>query len=469
MNTVVVACAAAGQLLPDVQPDFEFDDLCRTPNQLGVLGGVERLVLILQAGKYDLPEVQRAARMIDVDPLGLQIIEVDEASLNGSFQADLAGVVARASKFEGSVPEHAKPLAARVMTRRGFLRPLAPAYVAAPFIDPDICVSSDGCMACVEECPREAYEWRSGQIEYDMDVCVTCGRCVTVCPVGAIGDPSATPAMLEAQVRAAVDASAGPIGIRFVCSSGSMAADADWVDVVVPCSSMVTGTWILGCLLLGAAGATAVPCAQSGCSLGLDDRAIEVNDLASAVLEDVGLDPQVVTGTSLGEIIGVSRVEGLFDHDAAPRVIEVLVSATSGSIDVDDPAADLGIVEISSAACTLCGQCVKTCPTDALMESFSGEEFSITFDPRLCVNCSQCLRSCPEIVNGAITVTGSYNSEALAGDRRILNGGQFVRCQVCGEEFAPMSMMSRISEVLGPEFDATMSVVGSRCLDCRGR
>lgn len=464
-----MACEEQGLPQIETPADLIFENLCQDPGQLDTLRGTEGLVLILHRGGYDLPDFQRAARAIDVDPLGLQIVEVGEDSTVGSFHARLAGVVARASEFEGSLPEQSKPMVDRVMTRRGFLRPLTPTYIAAPFIDQQVCVASDGCRACVAVCPREAYQWRNGQIEYDMDACVPCGRCVTGCPVGAISNPTVTPAMVEAQVRASVGASANPVGIRFVCSRGSMVANAEWVDVVVPCSSMVTATWLLACLLLGAGGATAVPCGRCGCSLGLDEIATEVNHLASIVVEGAGLDPRITTGTVVGDTLDTPREEGLFDHRAAPKVVETFASATTGSVEVSDPSANLGIVEINASTCTLCGQCAKTCPTDALMESYHGDEVSITFDPTLCVNCTQCLGSCPEMDNRAITVVGKYDSAVLAGEPRTLNQGQVASCEVCGKAFAPMSMMARISELLGPDFDATLSVVRTRCLDCRGR
>lgn len=469
MNTVVVACEERGRPEIETPAEFVIEDLCRDPGQIDAVRGAERLVLILHHGRYDLPALQRAARSIDVDPLGLQIVEMSEDSPIGSFHAHLAGVVARASEFEGSLPDQSKPILNRVTTRRGFFRPLAPTYIAAPFIDQQQCVASDGCRACVGVCPEEAYVWRNGQIEYDMDTCVPCGRCVTGCPAGAIGNPSVTPAMIEAQVRAAIGASDSSVGIRFVCSRGSIVASAGWLDVVVPCTSMVPATWLLACLLLGAAGATAVPCGQCGCSLGLDETANGANHLASTVVKDADLDPRITSGTVLGNTLSAAQAEGLFDHRAAAKVVEAFASVTTGSVDASDPSANLGIVEIDASSCTLCGQCAKTCPTGALMETYHGDEVSIAFDPTLCVNCSQCLSSCPEIDNGAIAVVGKYDSASLAGEPRILNQGQVATCEVCGKAFAPMSMMARIAELLGPEFDATLSVVGSRCLDCRGR
>ena len=131
--------------------------------------------------------------------------------------------------------------------------------------------------------------------------------------------------------------------------------------------------------------------------------------------------------------------------------------------------ADLGIVSINNTSCTLCGQCAKICPTNALTESYEDDDVSIAFDPRLCVNCSQCVSTCPEIDNGAITVSGGFGTAALSAGKQVLNRGPVATCEICDKAFAPGPMMDRIAELLGPEFDATMAVVGRRCLDCRGR
>jgi hypothetical protein len=42
-------------------------------------------------------------------------------------------------------------------------------------------------------------------------------------------------------------------------------------------------------------------------------------------------------------------------------------------------------------------------------------------------------------------------------------------CERCGKPIAPDTMMTRISDLLGDEFEATMGILSRRCLDCRGQ
>jgi ferredoxin len=433
----------------------------------------DRVVLVLHEESYDLSGVQKALRSIDVDPLGVQITDFKPGMDAASLSATIGGLRARASAFVASAPEHAKPVLSQSVTRRGFLRPPAPMYVAAPRVDQQMCAAGDGCRACVDVCPQNAYVWQAGRIEYDKHACVPCGRCVTTCPAGAIENPAVTTAMLEAQVRALVDRVDKPTGIRFVCSRGTMKPRHGWSDIDVPCTSMVPGSWLLACLLIGAGAATAVACGESRCPLGLDAGAIQANDLAHAVLLESGLEPGMVTGAAVHDPIlsdgFPDGIEDPFGHDRAPEVMLAVAHVAQRDISITHPASNLGIVEIDASTCTLCGQCAKTCPTDALVELYEGDSVSISFDARSCVNCTQCVSACPEIKRGAIAVTGRVDVAILAAGRKVLNEGAVATCEVCGRAIAPAMMMNRIGDLLGEEFEATTAMLMNRCLDCRGR
>ena len=173
--------------------------LCREPGRVGqFVDGIDRVVLLLHPDKYDVPTVQRALRSIDVDPLGAQIMDVRDEVDPCDLVASVAGLQARATAFRASKPEQAKPVLPDAITRRGFLRPPAPSYMAAPAITQKTCAAGNGCRACVDVCPRGAYRWNAGRISYDKDLCLPCGQCVTACPTGSIENPSLTPPMLEA-------------------------------------------------------------------------------------------------------------------------------------------------------------------------------------------------------------------------------------------------------------------------------
>jgi len=55
----------------------------------------------------------------------------------------------------------------------------------------------DGCGVCTENCPKKSIEWnpplvvagrlaRKPTIDFDVDSCILCGECATICPLGAL-------------------------------------------------------------------------------------------------------------------------------------------------------------------------------------------------------------------------------------------------------------------------------------------
>lgn len=470
MSVTVIVCGDRPHIAADVVDAVVVNGFCKNPGQIHDLDvSWDKVVAVVHRDQYHLPDVQKALRSVDVEPLGAQVLSVRAESDRTALGITVAGLRARAEEYTHAAPEHAKPVFAREVTRRAFLKPPVPAYVSAPRVDHAVCAADNGCRACVDVCPQGAYRWQAGRIAYDKDACIPCGRCVTTCPTGAIENPAVTPAMLSAQVRALIGASEGIIGIRFVCSRGRIDAKEGWTDVSVPCTSMVPGSWLLACLLIGAGAAHAVRCSESGCPLDLDASAIHANDLAHAVLAETGLDPSMVVGEFVHEPLVCDSLDDPFGRGQAADVMLALAAIADTDINVRHPAANTGVVQIDPLSCTLCGQCAKTCPTDSLVEIYDDTTVMISFDARTCVNCTQCVSACPEIRRGAISVAGHIDVALMAAGRHTLNQGAVAMCEVCGSAIAPATMMSRIGDLLGDDFEATMSMLENRCLDCRGR
>jgi NAD-dependent dihydropyrimidine dehydrogenase PreA subunit len=469
MNTAVFVCGDSPELVISAPDVVAIEDLCRDPSLLGECEThPERAVVVLHSDSFDLSAVQKALRSISIDPLGVQVLDVGGDDDPSVLSRQVEGLIQRAKAFTGSAPEHGKPVFSSAVTRRGFLRPPTPAYIAAPQINHITCAAGDGCRACVDVCPQDAYQWSAGRISYNKDACIPCGGCVTSCPTAAIENPAATSAMIDAQVRAVIAASDKDIGIRFVCSRGSVGATSGWTEISVPCTSMIPSSWLLACRLLGASCVKAVPCGDAGCPIDGDSLVTEASDIARSVLEQTGFEAAMIAGDSLSESIELSGTN-LFETRNAAELMLSLATATGTEFTVDSKASQLGIVSIDDTTCTLCGQCAKICPTNALRESYEDGVISISFDAKACVNCNQCTAECPEIERGAISILGLIDSHRLAAGRMTLNEGTVSSCEICGGAIAPTTMMNRIGDLLGEEFRDTMKMLETRCLDCRGR
>ncbi len=473
MSTAVFVCADSPDILLDGVQAEAVEGLCETPSRISEkLGGADRVVLLLHGSHYDLADVQKALRSVEVDPLGAQILDVPPGISESDLEITLAGLRQRALAFAGSRPEHQKPTTSHVFNRRSLFRPPRPWYRAAPMVDEAKCAAENGCQACVDVCPQDAYRWQQGRIHFNKDLCEPCGRCVSVCPTEAISNPSTTPEMLAAQIRALVRHGDASVGLRFVCSGARSAEPVSgWHEIVVPCTGMVPGTWLLTALLMGAGSVTAVNCTDGGCPRGLDGHSRTAIDLARSALTAADLDPDLVP-MQMGEVIGrpIARADftAPFTHAGDAEAMLALDSISQRGLDVTHIGSSLGVVTIDSESCTLCAQCAQTCPTTAIQAGFDLDTVTLSFDAAACTNCGQCTIACPEIERGAIRVTAKIDSDLLRAGRQTINKGIVLVCESCGKPVAPAPMMDRIGELLGEEFEDTMQFLSRRCMDCRG-
>jgi ferredoxin len=472
MKISTLVCVDSAHPVPELTGEdvIVIEDLCHHPSEIELQAGeAERLVVAVHPGDVSLSDLQTGARRAGIDPLGVQVVDVTQPAAR--LEVAVAAARARAAAFDGSSPEQSKPVFQREVTRRSLLRFPRPHYVGAPQINPSICAAEDGCHACVEVCPEDAYQWIDGRIEFDKGACEPCGRCVTRCPAAAIDHPQVSPMQVAAQVDSLVTA-CDAVGIVFVCRRGSIALGGDWYEIEVPCTGMVPSTWLLAGILLGAAAVTAVPCEESGCPLAHDDLVAENRAYARAVLSAFDIDPVRVPDRPAAPLPLPLRSPTLRDPFGVHGMAEVAAGLASigqmTAVRVADATSPIGIITIDPSTCTLCTMCSQTCPTGALEHLYDEEMLSISFDGALCTACGQCIERCPELPRGAIRLDPVLDSAYLAGGRRDLHGSSTLRCETCGGPIAPTAMMDRISSLLGDGYAQTMDYLNRRCLNCRG-
>jgi ferredoxin len=235
---------------------------------------------------------------------------------------------------------------------------------------------------------------------------------------------------------------------------------------------MLPGTWLITALLVGAGSVTAVSCSDGGCPLDLGKHSQLAMDFARQALVAAGLDAELILA-EVGVDPVVEPVARLEFQDPFTRAgdVEVMLALDSlgeDPLSITNSGSSLGVVVIDAEACTLCAQCAQTCPTNAIAVAYEGETVSLSFDAASCTNCNQCTIACPEIKRGAISVAGRVDAGLLRAGRQTINEGVVLVCESCGKPIAPSSMMDRIEQLLGDEFDDTMSYLTRRCMDCRG-
>lgn len=474
--TTIAVCADPPPpdfVTPNGSIRVEIDGLCADPSLLGDLeSSDEGVVVLAHSATYDLGRLQAGLRKRGIDPLGVEIIDVQPGASEEWLSVTAAGAVARATLFGGSSAEQSKLRWPGLLTRRELLRFNVPQYIGAPTIDPDLCVAGSGCDSCVPTCPVSALRWSPDGIVYDRATCVACGICLTTCPTGATKNPSVIPAGVEAQITAMVETSATPIGIEFRCRDATASEGIEgWYPVKIPCTGMLTVGWLLAPLVLGAGGVTATPCVSPGCRLGNDDRLSTHFSGAGAFLSTFGIDHRRLAAhaASISPPLDCPPVVDPFGPLGEAEVLMALarVSPVPPETVFDSDVLRTAIVRIDETSCTACTMCAGACPTDALtVESLPGA-IEMRFDPALCYGCGQCMPVCPEIDRGAITLDRRFDpGEFDLGSRLVVLAENRI-CENCGKPIASSAMLDRISAMLGEGHEATRDLINRRCLDCR--
>lgn len=475
MSVAIVACRDGSNLKVQRRAELTIiDDLCAGPGKLASVPRIDRLVLVLHRDHYVPAQIQKHARELGIDPIGVQIVHWDEA--HGSAHrlgVMIAAAAARAAASVDATPQQLKPVLPNRLNRRSLLSLPRPVYVAVPEIDEDACVAVDGCKACVAECPSDAYSWVGGRIVYDKEACVSCGRCVSGCPAGAIASPAISPAVVHSAIHAMVEAASKPVGVAFMCGRRTESAPGPgWYPLEVPCASMVPGTWPVAALMIGAGAARIVPCTDVGCSLAHDEIVAGSMDAARALLEASGIDAELVPQSwrDVPETprFGTSTLVDPFGVRGPHETVVALAALVEREIRIEHDRLPVGIVDIDPSACTMCMKCASVCPADALRQLRESDELLLTFNAARCTACGQCTSVCPEVAHGAIECHHRIDSTAILGESTTLNRATAARCEICGGAIAPAPMLERIASILGSEHAATVDYLNRRCLNCRG-
>ncbi len=486
-------------------------ELCSRPEEIAETfrkSRAARVVLGLCSRDYPQIEVHAYARRVGLEPFGVEVVNLGAycAQVHQRSEATekakllLEGAIARARAFPGSHPDSFKPVISwdQTLSRRALftLPPLQ--YEPVPSIRRGDCAFDEGCRVCAKTCPRHALEpSEQGLMVLDKLRCTGCGACVSACPQTAIDLPGVSPQQINAQVAALLNGAPLPIhprAILFVCARSTQALEglgqegfsypAGWLPVEIPCVGMVTPTWLLQCLNLGAASTAVLPCLRDDCRFGqrevTEGRVAycrEFLDALGAPTDSVRLlDPHEVgeLARALSFLPELEKEPGkdrprditLFTPRATARALLGLAERFAPSFDgsVAHPYSPVGVVQLAQG-CTACEACVHACPTGALSMERDEEGLALTFDAGLCIGCEACAPVCPEKVVRVEKVT---DLSRLAQGKHTLHLDSQIRCEACGAPVAPGAMLSRIAGMLGTEGAASLPFITRYCTSCRG-
>ena len=386
--------------------------------------GADRVVLGLCSRRAS-SEHLAALRRAGAAPFGVTSVVI------GGTAPNAAALLLRAAvaRLEALAPaEHGRPRRPTgEMSRRALFSLASSAVEHAPVavIDAAACIGTTRCSLCVPACPEQAIDAAGPAPGVDTAACTACGLCVRSCPVGAIRLAGSSLAQVEAQLTAVLP---DVIGVIFACAATRPRAAPGWALIELPTLALVTPGWILQMRARGTE-VKLVGCGRSCC----------------AGIEEV---------EALADLIAANASAGDERRDAPVRLAEPFATA-DGSLALAGPEADLvadhaasplGVVDLDTDRCTLCGACATACPTRALEFEHTTDGDVLRLAPGACVGCGRCAEVCPEAALGIRR--GIDIARLRAGEVELMSAAQ-ERCTRCGSELPPRAMRRRVRELLG--------------------
>jgi ferredoxin len=352
-----------------------------------------------------------------------------------------------------------------------------PAYFK---LDPDVCghrrQEIAGCSACLAVCATGAITRDKHSVRIEPHLCQGCGACALVCPGGAVrlAEPDLAASMQQVG-DLLTTASPGAPGLWITSNTHAQPGPDDWHLFPVANPAALGIEFWLAALARGYARVAIEPGA-----LPAETRAALAAqaDVAQAMLAGLGLPKAIgliesaagldaiasLPETRVGDLVPTGDKRALM----AAALDELIQRGVPDHIEFALPSrAPLGTVEVNQHRCTLCGACIRICPSRAL--TYPGALNRLAFTESLCVQCGLCVQVCPEKAMGL--TPRLLVSTAARNSPRVVAEATMFACTDCGKPFATQAMIERSRAMMAehPAFQGRRGSLMELCVDCRQR
>ncbi len=279
-------------------------------------------------------------------------------------------------------------------------------YMDAPIVDKE-CVALKYCNLCVDSCPEHAIIPEK-PVKINLDKCTECGACVNSCPAGFLWPPGFTLYGLSEFLEGTSEVIAAPLSKLDQLKEGTIFRSQERSAPLI--------------LILEAK------------NKGVKFSSLDL-DLIDPYLEELESLPK---GNE-------PPVEIRRFNDYASREASLLASMLPDKdewIQLDH----LNYFRVKvSDECTLCGACIRICPSRALRIVEDSGELRLEFSHQQCIGCDACRQICPE---KAVAIERALNPHLLrSGEFIEVTRDEIARCRGCG---APLNgtvrMMKKLEE-----------------------
>lgn len=127
-----------------------------------------------------------------------------------------------------------------------------------------------------------------------------------------------------------------------------------------------------------------------------------------------------------------------------------------------------GNLTLNQDLCTLCLSCADACSLGAL--SAHQEDNTLRYNPSYCTSCGYCVATCPE-TNCLELVPDMLSLNPEYFIKKIVAQDELFKCSECGEGFAPAKSIGKIVDMMTPLFgdDEVKVKTLTCCPDCKAK
>lgn len=316
------------------------------------------------------------------------------------------------------------------------------------------CEAKYGCVKCAQSCPVSAIAIRGGAVSVDERSCKECGLCAASCPTAAIQMPWFSEESLLGLLEG-IDASAPCTkSLVITCERENLPIEP-WMDVEEVSDVGVLGRRQLALAAGSSLGAVMVYCPDGRC-IGSEGASKAVEAVSAALQRTPPESPApgkivaYLEGKDMGEaIVRLHRAAWPGRPRLGHRVggWKAYVESLNRVAPREAPAQGLGFTEATvDDTCTLCGECVSSCPHGA----FGISRGELSFSPGECTGCGRCTTECPE---GSIKLGPAGESARFPLSPRVVHKDAAVTCKGCGQPVGSPSFLRLVSSRAHIDFD----------------
>lgn len=334
-----------------------------------------------------------------------------------------------------------------------------------------------GCSRCVDSCAHSALGTSANGIEIDHLRCTACGKCVAVCPTGAMQNGDFDDGALLGYLDS-LDISEGSELIigeedalhRFWWQTrGQRRDDAFYLEY--PALSFLSFVHLLLFFAQGFRGVTVLcvnTAVQYGSLLAQVDKANSItmalfdeNSIKVSKVEDY-VQTRFLKDSSPHPLSSPAIMAGTqHRRDMQSRILHHMIEQSQRVFvpQPDDP--DFPVLECNTEECTRCLACLNECTTEALQAD--RKNHSLTYLAGHCVGCGVCVSVCPENVL-CLQTADKVDQHYL--QRREMARAEPVLCKSCGKEFGTRKSLDKVMQILASR-ESVNTDHFEYCADCR--